>query len=82
MKAANRPIILAGIPGHNAHVYRRIRFNCHDTVVFIALPKSGGGGNGAFETFAIMRPIEIDRARQAMQPYIDEATWPVEEGSS
>jgi hypothetical protein len=35
------PILLAGLPGRNLSLYRRIRFDVHDPVVFIAIPGEG-----------------------------------------
>lgn len=49
--------IIAGSPWASPIVHRRTRFNCHDTVVLIELRGKG--------TFAIMREIEIARAKKA-----------------
>lgn len=51
------PSIMAGVPTSNFALYHRLRFQAGDTIVFIDL----GGG----ETYAIMRDIEIARARKA-----------------
>ncbi|MCK4872714.1 MAG: aminopeptidase P family protein [Phycisphaerales bacterium] len=56
-KPDTKPTIMAGIPTINFSVYHRLRFQAHDTVVLIDL----GGG----ETYAIMRDIEMERARKA-----------------
>ncbi|HEB60833.1 MAG TPA: M24 family metallopeptidase [Phycisphaeraceae bacterium] len=55
-RATELPLIMAGIPTVNFNVYRRLRFKAGDTVVFLDL----GGG----ETHAIMRDIEMERARR------------------
>lgn len=50
------PTLLAGLPGRNLSLYRRIRFDVHDPVVFIAIPGEG--------TTLILRDIELARARE------------------
>ena len=52
-----RPQIFAGIPAHNATVYRKMRLNVHDTAVVVELPKEG--------SYLILRDIEMERARRA-----------------
>jgi Xaa-Pro aminopeptidase len=51
------PSIMAGAPTSNFAVYHRLRFQTGDTIVCIDL----GGG----ETYAIMRDIEMGRAKEA-----------------
>ncbi len=50
-------VLLAGIPGKNLGLYRRIRFDVHDPVAFIEIP--GGGST------LILRDIELARARES-----------------
>ncbi len=54
---SEQAVILAGVPTRTPHLYRKIHFNVGDTVVRIELPGRG--------SFAILRDIEMDRAREA-----------------
>jgi Xaa-Pro aminopeptidase len=54
---SSTPFIMAGPPCSNFSIYHRIRHSIGDTIVYIDL----GGG----KTYAIMRAIEMHRARKA-----------------
>ena len=47
-------MLLAGLPGRNLSLYRRIRFDVHDPVVFLEIPGQG--------STLIIRDIELQRA--------------------
>jgi Xaa-Pro aminopeptidase len=51
--------MMAGIPTLNAGLYRTIRFLVGDPVVYLEVPKSGGGWNSTL----ICRDIEMGRAK-------------------
>lgn len=61
----NGAVLLAGVPGRNLSLYRRIRFDVHDPVAFIEVV--------GHPSTLILRDIELDRARQHARADVCEA---------
>ncbi len=72
MSQSQRAIVMAGIPEHNAALYRRLRFSVGDPAALVEIPQADGTTTATL----ILRDIEMQRARQHAR--VDQVACPAD----